>query len=97
MRAIFCILGLLVCAYKGAKLPVAAMFHERERTMFAHWFGFSDPEIRYVFINIRAASWRDKPHHLTNLIVEWNRLDAQRGAKAFCALIAIPWLVHWLM
>ncbi len=93
MRAIFCVLGFLVCAYKGVKLPFAALTHKRERRMFEHWFGFADYRLNYVYANISEARWRDKPHHLTDLIVEWNRLDAQRGAKAFSALGVIPWLI----
>ncbi len=97
MRVILFIPGLLVCAYKGAKLPFAALRHAREREMFRHWFGFTDPRIDYVYANIRAAPWRMWKHELTDLIVEWNKLDTQRAAKFAAALIVIPWIIHWIM
>lgn len=33
-----------------------------------------------------------KGHHRTDLIVEWNRLNAQRGAKLLCFLSFITFL-----
>lgn len=38
-----------------------------------------------------------KSHHRTDLIVEWNRLNAQRGAKLMCALIPFSFIVGLLM
>jgi len=97
MFAIACVLlALVVCAYKGAKLPIMALNHEREKRMFKHWFGFGDPLIAYVYVDIRAAPWREKMHSITNLATEWCRLDPQRAVKALSALIVIPWLIHWI-
>lgn len=72
-------LGLLVCAYKGIKIPFF-----NDRGMRDNWFGFKDTRLSSAWKRVRDK--RSK-HNLTNLIVEWNRLDAQRGAKVFCGLI----------
>lgn len=72
-------LGLLVCAYKGIKIPFG-----NDKGMRDGWFGFKDSRLDSAWKRVHTDR---SMHNLTNLIVEWNRLDAQRGAKVFCGLI----------
>lgn len=71
---------MLWCSYKGIK-------------RFLRPWGWNDPLINYVWKEQVSLPRGGKSHHRTDLIVEWMRLDAQRGAKLLCGLILLGFLI----
>ena len=98
MRFVWFFIGILVCAYKGAKLPFLYIIPgvQNKEDLLDRWFGITDPRLDYVIDNLKAEPWRWM-HHTTDLVVEWARLRPQVTAKVFCAAIAIPWVIHWVL
>ena len=79
---------------KGLLLPVLLLKPgvQDKEDMFDYSFGFSDPKLDKAWNRLKGpdATALNEPlsHTSTNLIVEWVRLNAQRGSKGLCALAA---------
>ncbi len=88
MRALTVILSGLVTAYKGVKLVKP---HDADsRRMSRNCYGWSSEAMSEPW---RRVAFARTPHTLTNLMVEWNRSDAQRGAKLMLGLTGLVSLV----
>ncbi len=95
--------GLLVCMVKGLRwgtIGTPADKRTHPARVFGRW-GFSDPRLDYVWAEQKTRPRGSIAHHLTDLIVEWVRLDAQRGAKLISAIAVITFalgvVVGWLL
>lgn len=73
MKILWIVLGILISGYKGIKL-----LWNNDKGMADNWFGFKDAALDAAWSRVDDSK---SFHNLTNLIVEWNRLHAQRGAK----------------
>ena len=73
---------------KGLLLPVLLLKPgvQDKEDMFDYSFGFSDPKLDKAWNRLKGNE--PLSHTSTNLIVEWVRLNAQRGSKGLCALAA---------
>lgn len=95
--------GLLVCMIKGLRWGIIGIPAGKEghpARIYGRW-GFNDPRLDYVWDEQKTRPRGSIAHHLTDLIVEWVRLDAQRGAKLISALAVITFAlgvgVGWLL
>jgi len=95
IRALLFIAGMLICGVKGLLLPVLLIRpgEQDKEDMFDNLFGLADPRMDRHWEKI---GWSRPAHWLTNVVVEWTRLNPQRGAKAFCALLLITIAVLFL-
>lgn len=95
MKFIWIILGLIITGIKGMSVVTKNDSYHRWK---ADWGGFKAPEMDPHWA--RVGKEGRITHTLTNIIVEWNRLDAQRGAK-FMMGLALLWMilaiVGWLV
>jgi len=80
-RAIWFMLGLLVCGFKGWRNFVGLGPAE----IYRDGFGFSAPSLRAEWN--RFAGGEALSHLVTNIVVEWVSLaPQQRGVETLCAL-----------
>lgn len=88
LRLLLILGSVIVCGVKGLlliRLPFIPGRQNKE-DMWDNCFGIMDPRMEEHW----DSFWEDPGiHQMTNLLVEWNRLHAQRGAKALCALILV--------
>lgn len=103
MRKLLIAAGILVCAWKGIRWALLGIPEAKKGFLprtFGRW-GFKDPDLDYVWEEQSTRPRGGVSHHLTDLIVEWNRLDAQRGAKLLSALAVLTFAigvgVGWLL
>lgn len=87
--------GLFWCTVKGVR---AVFFHKpvSKRNWMKNLFGWQeeiiDSQGRDIWKEQVTLPRGGKSHHRTDLIVEWNRLNSQRGAKLFCFFSFITFL-----
>ena len=92
--------GLLVCMVKGLRWALFGIPADKRWTpeggklsrKYGRW-GFRDPRLDYVWAEQKTRPRGNIAHHLTDLIVEWVRLDAQRGAKLISAIAVIAYAI----
>lgn len=82
-------MGLAVCAWKGL-LILAGRGPADTRRMYRNRFGWADPRLDCEWARFDDPA--RQRHDATNIVVEWVRLDPQRGAKTACAVIALAGL-----
>jgi len=97
MRLLWIISGLYWCAVKGIKMFIFGKVPADKSSMPRNDWGWSDPAIDYVWEEQTTLPRGGKSHHRPDIIVEWNRLDAQRGAKLLCGLAAWTFVLGFLM
>ena len=88
-RIIVILLSFLINAGKGLLIPVGA--HKTWDRWAPSWGGFRAPMMKAHWDRLRMEGW--SMHNLTNIVVEWNRLDAQRGAKFMMGFAAVGWIL----
>ena len=87
--------GLFWCALKGG---MATLFRRPidKRDWMKNLFGWReemiDNQARNIWAEQTSLPRGGKSHHRTDLIVEWNRLNVQRGAKLLCFLSLVTFL-----
>ena len=80
--------GGFVTGVKGVKLVLRIRYDADDIQMAAHHFGWTSVAMDPHWERIKGSF---TPHDLTNLVVEWNRTNAQRGAKLMLGM-ALAWL-----
>jgi hypothetical protein len=100
--------GLFWCAWKGIKFPFNGGHRLNDTWGWTsnRMGGFSFSGKNYdedddVWLEQFTLPRGGKSHHRTDLIVEWNRTDPQRGAKLLCGLAALTFVaglaIGWLL
>jgi len=83
--------GMFWCAIKGVYAVTFRRPKRKKRRWMGNAFGWSgkmiDNKGRDIWKEQKTRPRGGRSHHLTDLIVEWNRLNPERGAKLMCGLI----------
>ena len=81
--------GGFVTGYKGIKMALKLGYDADAFRMAEHHFGWTAAAMAPPWARLKGSF---TPHDLTNLIVEWNRTNAQRGAKLMLGM-ALTWFM----
>lgn len=83
-------MGRLTLFLLGSLISGAKVFYQvsRWKDWSKDFWGLDDARLDYILENLRREPGRFA-HHLTDYAVEWNRLNAQRGAKTYCGIIFV--------
>jgi len=97
VRLVWIIEGIFWCAYKGFKALVHLPRGQAKEHLWIDCWGWSGPMIdnqnRDIWAEQTTLPRGGKSHHRTDLIVEHNRLNPQRGAKLLCMFSAVMFFV----
>jgi hypothetical protein len=84
------------CTWKGV-MAIVFRKPDSKRDWMENLFGWKGEMIdilnRDIWQEQTTLPRGGKSHHRTDLLVEWNRLNPQRGAKLFCAYALFTFIV----
>jgi len=88
LAVLFIIASFFVCGVKGTLIRLGIV-NEDTKHFKDEFFGFFSSAPKMVDAWARLQKNPFSTHNLTNLLVEWTRLDAQRSTKLYCGAILV--------